>query len=56
MPIDIAAVRARVAAQKTALPALYGDVDFDAVPERIPQDPADSVAETCTTRGSSARA
>jgi hypothetical protein len=51
MPIDIAAVRARVAAQKTALPAFYGDVDFDAVPERIPQDPADSVAGAGTPPG-----
>ncbi len=37
-------VRAKVAAQKTALPALYGDVDFNATPERFTDDPAASVA------------
>jgi hypothetical protein len=37
-------VRARVASQRTALPALYGDVDFDTTPERFTDDPATSVA------------
>ena len=37
-------VRAKVAAQRTALPALYGDVDFDATPERFTDDPKASVA------------
>lgn len=37
-------VRAKVASQKTALPALYGDVDFDATPERFTDDPKASVA------------
>lgn len=37
-------VRAKVASQKTALPALYGEVDFDATPERFTDDPKTSVA------------
>lgn len=37
-------VRAKVASQKTALPALYGDVDFDSTPERFTDDPKASVA------------
>jgi hypothetical protein len=37
-------VRAKVASQKTALPALYGDVDFDLTPERFTDDPKTSVA------------
>lgn len=37
-------VRAKVAAQKTLVPALYGDVDFDATPERFTDDPKTSVA------------
>jgi hypothetical protein len=37
-------VRAKVASQKTALPALYGDVDFDSTPERFTDDPKVSVA------------
>lgn len=36
-------VWARVRAQKAALPALYGDVDFDLTPERFTDDPALSV-------------
>ncbi len=42
-PLD--RVRAKVAAQKTLLPALYGDIDFDATPERFTDDPAQSVAK-----------
>lgn len=37
-------VRARVADQKIRQPELYGDIDFDATPERFTDDPADSVA------------
>jgi hypothetical protein len=37
-------VRARVADQKIQQPELYGDIDFDATPERFTDDPADSVA------------
>lgn len=37
-------VRAKVASQKQALPALYGDVDFDLTPERFTDDPKTSVA------------
>jgi len=40
----LAEVRARVAAQKTDLPGLYGDIDFEAPPERFTDDPAASVA------------
>lgn len=41
-PLD--RVRAKVASQKTALPELYGDVDFDRTPERFTDDPKASVA------------
>jgi len=41
-PLD--RVLAKVASQKTALPELYGDVDFDVTPERFTEDPAASVA------------
>jgi hypothetical protein len=44
MNVALEKVRAKVAAQKTALPALYGDVDFDIMPERFTDDPAVSVA------------
>jgi hypothetical protein len=44
MTPQIDQVRARVAAQKTALPGLYGEVDFDRVPERFTENPAESVA------------
>ena len=43
-PTPLERVRAKVAAQKTALPALYGDVDFDVTPERFTDDPRASVA------------
>ena len=32
-------LQAKVASQKTALPALYGDVDFDIKPERFADEP-----------------
>ncbi|PHY18412.1 oxygenase MpaB family protein [Caulobacter sp. BP25] len=41
-PLD--QVLAKVASQKTALPALYGDIDFDLTPERFTTDPRQSVA------------
>ncbi|WP_297509249.1 oxygenase MpaB family protein [uncultured Caulobacter sp.] len=44
MSASLDRVRTKVAAQKTALPALYGDVDFDVTPERFTTDPATSVA------------
>lgn len=43
MSPDIAQVRAKVAAQKTLFPELYGAVDFDAIPERFTYDPAAAV-------------
>ena len=43
MPLSIEQVRARVASQKTLLPALYGAVDFDATPERFTQDASQAV-------------
>ncbi|MFM7140504.1 MAG: oxygenase MpaB family protein [Alphaproteobacteria bacterium] len=38
MPTSIAQIRARVASQKELLPALYGQVDFDRMPERWTDD------------------
>lgn len=38
MSLSIDQVRAKVASQKTLLPALYGAVDFDAAPERFTLD------------------
>lgn len=43
MSLSIDQVRAKVASQKTLLPALYGDVDFDAVPERFTLDASRAV-------------
>jgi hypothetical protein len=43
MSLSIEQVRAKVASQKTLLPALYGDVDFDATPERFTLDAAQAV-------------
>jgi hypothetical protein len=36
-------VRARVASQKTLLPSLYGQIDFDRLPERFTEDPAQAI-------------
>lgn len=36
-------VRAKVATQKALLPAIYGDIDFDADPERFTRDPKEAV-------------
>ncbi|MCW5889324.1 MAG: DUF2236 domain-containing protein [bacterium] len=38
-------VRARVAAQKTLLPSLYGQIDFDTMPERYTDDPAQAIVQ-----------
>ena len=43
MRLSIEQVRAKVASQKTLLPALYGDVDFDATPERFTEDASKAV-------------
>lgn len=43
MSLSIDQVRAKVASQKTLLPALYGNVDFDAVPERFTPDASRAV-------------
>jgi hypothetical protein len=43
MSLSIDQVRAKVASQKTLLPALYGDIDFDATPERFTLDAAQAV-------------
>jgi hypothetical protein len=40
MTTSIDQVRAKVASQKTLLPALYADIDFDRTPERFTDDPA----------------
>lgn len=39
MTEPLASLQARVRAQKTLIPSLYGDVDFDIVPERFTADP-----------------
>jgi hypothetical protein len=39
MTTPIAELRAQVRAQKSAVPALYGNVDFEIVPERFTADP-----------------
>lgn len=41
MTISLAALKAQVRSQRTLIPALYGGVDFDVVPERFTRDPAD---------------
>ena len=38
MPANLEQVRARVASQKTLLPSLYGQIDFDRLPERFTED------------------
>ncbi|HWU15556.1 MAG TPA: oxygenase MpaB family protein, partial [Caulobacter sp.] len=43
MSLSIDQVRAKVASQKTLLPALYGDIDFDAAPERFTLDASKAV-------------
>jgi hypothetical protein len=43
MSLSIDQVRAKVASQKTLLPALYGNIDFDAAPERFTPDASKAV-------------
>jgi hypothetical protein len=38
-------VRARVASQKTLLPSLYGEIDFDRLPERFTEDPSQAIVQ-----------
>jgi hypothetical protein len=45
MPADLEQVRARVASQKTLLPALYGQIDFDRMPERFTEDAAQAIVK-----------
>ena len=44
-------VWARVAAQKTLLPAIYGDIDFDRDPERFTHDPKAAVVQERAPNG-----
>lgn len=48
MKISLAELKAQVRAQKTAVPALYGRVDFDVPPERFTDDPR---AQTILPKG-----
>ena len=41
MSHEIAAIAARVRSQAQALPALYGQIDFDTPPERFADGPDD---------------
>lgn len=43
MSLSIDQIRAKVASQKTLLPALYGNVDFDVTPERFTEDASKAV-------------
>jgi ER-bound oxygenase mpaB/B'/Rubber oxygenase, catalytic domain len=45
MTTTLEQVRARVAAQKTLLPAVYGDIDFDRMPERFTDDPTQAIVQ-----------
>jgi len=38
-------VRARVASQKSLLPSLYGQVDFDRMPERFTEDASEAIVK-----------
>lgn len=51
MDTSLEAVWARVRAQKTALPELYGEVDFDVTPERFTDDPALSITPRAVFAG-----
>lgn len=39
MTMPLASLKAQVRAQKTLIPSLYGDIDFEIVPERFTTDP-----------------
>ena len=43
MSLSIEQVRAKVASQKTLLPALYGNIDFNLTPERFTEDASQAV-------------
>ena len=45
MPASLKQVRARVAAQKTRLPELYGRIDFDRMPERWTEDASQAIVK-----------
>jgi len=45
MTATIEQVRARVASQKTLLPELYGQIDFERMPERFTEDPAEAIVK-----------
>ena len=45
MPASLKKVRARVAAQKTRLPELYGHIDFDRMPERWTEDASQAIVK-----------
>ena len=44
-------VRARVASQKALLPSLYGQIDFDRMPERFTEDPSRALVKDRTPMG-----
>ena len=54
MPQSLAELRASVAAQRDRLPAMYGNVDFSATPQRFCDDPA--ARSVLETRGNAYRA
>ena len=45
MPTALEQVRTRVAAQKTLLPELYGQIDFDRLPERWTEDASQAIVK-----------
>jgi hypothetical protein len=45
MPANLEQVRARVASQKTLLPSLYGQIDFDRLPERFTEDASQALVK-----------
>jgi len=47
----LAQVRARVAAQRTVLPELYGRIDFDRMPERWTEDASQAIVKDRTPMG-----
>jgi len=55
MSLSIEQVRAKVASQKTLLPALYGNVDFDVTPERFTEDASKAVARDRAPMGVAVR-
>jgi hypothetical protein len=45
MSANLEQVRARVASQKTLLPSLYGQIDFDRMPERFTEDASQAIVQ-----------